>query len=196
MKLAIQHPRARQRGVVLIFTLIVLLILTIGAVALMRSMNTSLFNAGNLAFRRDLVNQGELAVATVINEFKTTCSTNCLSSTASTEADNAAFNYYAETLPTTTQGIPTVLLGTVANPISGAAGSGILIYYVIDRLCQAAGPTVASQCVQSSAAPLATTVKNQTPLTPPSATVYRLSIRVNGPRSTQVFLQTTFTRAD
>jgi type IV pilus assembly protein PilX len=53
----------RQRGVVLIFTLIILLILTIGAVALMRSMNTSLFSAGNLAFRRDLVNQGEQAVS-------------------------------------------------------------------------------------------------------------------------------------
>ncbi len=43
---------SRQRGVVLIFTLIALLILTIGAVALMRSMNTALFGAGNLAFRR------------------------------------------------------------------------------------------------------------------------------------------------
>jgi len=43
---------SRERGVVLIFTLIILLILTIGAVALLRSMNTSLFSAGNLAFRR------------------------------------------------------------------------------------------------------------------------------------------------
>jgi len=34
------NSRARQRGVVLIFTLIILLILNIGAVALMRSLNT------------------------------------------------------------------------------------------------------------------------------------------------------------
>jgi len=191
-----KHPsrgaRSQQRGVVLIFTLIILLILTIGAVALMRSMNTSVFTAGNLAFRRDLVNQGELAVSTVINQFKT----GSLQSSASTLADNAALNYYAEMLPTTAQGIPNVLLTTVANPLAGAAGSGITMYYVIDRLCQAAGVSIASQCVQSDAAPLATTIKTQTPLTPPSATVYRLSVRVTGPRNTQVFLQSTFTRAD
>jgi Tfp pilus assembly protein PilX len=190
MNQSIQGGRARQRGVVLIFTLIILLVLTIGAVALMRSMNTSLFNAGNLAFRRDLVNQGELAVANVLTEFK---SGGALSSTASTEADNTALNYYAEMQSTTPQGIPNVLL-TIGNPISGA--SGVTMNYVIDRLCQNSGPSVAAQCVQSSASPLATTIKNQTPLTPPSATVYRLSVKVNGPRSTQVFLQTTFTRAD
>jgi hypothetical protein len=30
----------------------------------------------------------------------------------------------------------------------------------------------------------------------PSATVYRLSVRVTGPRNTQIFLQTTFTKPD
>jgi len=191
MKPSIHGSRARQRGVVLIFTLIILLILTIGAVALLRSMNTSLFNAGNLSFRKDLVNQGDLAVSTVINEFQ---AGGVLSSSTSTQADNTALGYYAEMLPVNTQGIPTILLGTGGISLTGA--SGVTMNYVIDRLCQVAGPSLASQCVQSSAAPLATTVKSTTALTPPSATVYRLSVRVNGPRSTQVFLQTTFTRAD
>jgi Tfp pilus assembly protein PilX len=193
MKPCIHGSRARQRGVVLIFTLIILLILTIGAVALLRSMNTSLFNAGNLSFRKDLVNQGDLAVSTVMNEFQ---AGGVLSSSTSTQADNTALGYYAEMLPVNTQGIPTVLLGTGTGGISLTGASGVTMNYVIDRLCQVAGPSLASQCVQSSASPLATTVKPTTPLTPPSATVYRLSVRVNGPRSTQVFLQTTFTRAD
>jgi Tfp pilus assembly protein PilX len=42
--------RARQQGVVLIFSLLVLLILAIGAVALLRSVNSSLLSAGNLLF--------------------------------------------------------------------------------------------------------------------------------------------------
>jgi Tfp pilus assembly protein PilX len=190
MKPAPHQSLQRQRGVVLIFTLIVLLILSIGAVALVRSMNTSLFNAGNLAFRRDLVNQGELAASTVLAEFKT----GALSTSASTQNDNPALNYYAETLSTNAQGIPTALLGTVANPIAGA--NGVAIYYVIDRLCEVSGPAVASQCVESSAAPLATKIQTTNPLTPAAATVYRLSVRVNGPRNTQVFLQSTFSRED
>ena len=71
MNSVIGAPRSRQRGVVLIFSLIILLILAIGAVALLRSMNSSLLSAGNLAFHRDLVNQGEQAVANVMTEFKT-----------------------------------------------------------------------------------------------------------------------------
>jgi Tfp pilus assembly protein PilX len=190
MKPVPHRSPARQRGVVLIFALIVLLILSIGAVALVRSMSTSLFNAGNLAFRRDLVNQGELAGANLLTQLKT----GALSTSASTQTDNAAANYYAAMLSTNAQGIPTVLLGTVANPIAGA--NGVTIYYVIDRLCQASGPTIATQCVQSSTSPLATTIKPTNPLTPAAATVYRLSVRVNGPRNTQVFLQSTFSRED
>ena len=67
---AVHRSASRQRGVVLIFALIVLLILTIGAVALMHSMTSSLFSAGNLAFRRDLVNQSEQAVSDVLTQFK------------------------------------------------------------------------------------------------------------------------------
>lgn len=188
-------PRSRQRGVVLIFTLIVLLILTIGAVALMRSMNTALFGAGNLAFRRDLVNQGELAVANVLAEFQT----GDLSAAASTLNDSAADNYFAQILPTNAEGVPNVLLG------SGSAGthadltgatSDVVIRYVIDRLCSAAGTPTGALCVQSSAAPTGGTAGNKAAVKTPTSTVYRLSVRVTGARNTQIFLQTTFTRPD
>ena len=66
----LQQLPSRERGVVLIFTLIILLILTIGGAALVRSMQNSLFTAGNLAFRRDLMNQGEQAVSTALKQFK------------------------------------------------------------------------------------------------------------------------------
>jgi type IV pilus assembly protein PilX len=192
-------PPSRERGVVLIFTLIILLILTIGAVALVRSMHTSLFSAGNLGFRRDLVNQGEQAVSNVMTEFKT----GIFAPSISTQADNSAANYSSTMLATNAQGVPNALLnstafgavGVVGNDITGATPD-VNIRYVIDRLCSQTGPSSGAVCVQSSAAPTGQNAYTNAGLPPPSATVYRLSVRVSGPRSTQIFLQTTFTKPD
>ena len=65
LRAARAHPRTQQ-GVVMLFGLIALAIMLIGAAAMVRSMNASLFNAGNLGFKRDLTNQAERAVGTVI----------------------------------------------------------------------------------------------------------------------------------
>jgi type IV pilus assembly protein PilX len=191
-------PRARERGVVLIFTLIVLLIMTIGAVGLLRSMNTSLFSAGNLSFRRDLVNQGEQAVSNVLQSFQTGGAL-----VNATTASSTAANYSATALPTNAQGVPTALLsdtafgsvGVKANDMAGAT-SDVTMRYVIDRLCNTAGVAVSTTCVQSVANPPGGTAIPTPGVPPPSATVYRLSVRVTGPRSTQIFLQTTFTKPD
>ncbi len=178
----------------MIFSLIVLLILTIGAVALMRSMSNSLFGAGNLAFRRDLVNQGEQAVSHVLTEFQTGGNL-----VGATTANVPANNYSATILPTNAQGVPNALLaqtlpsavGTAAD-ITGAT-SDVKIRYVIDRLCSAAGTATSALCVQSTANPTGGTATSNPPPPVPAATVYRLSVRVTGARLTQVFLQTTFT---
>jgi Tfp pilus assembly protein PilX len=189
-----------QRGVVLIFTLIILVIMMIGAVALMRSMNTSLFSAGNMAFHRDLVNQGEQAVATVMTEFQTG---GALATSTVSTASVPALNYSAAMLPSNADGVPNALLsnaafaavGIPANDITGAT-SDITIRYVIDRLCSASGPVNGAQCVESSAAPTGGTGTDSAALSPPSATVYRVSVRVTGARGTQAFLQSTFAKAD
>jgi type IV pilus assembly protein PilX len=197
----------RQRGVVLIFSLIVLLILAIGAVALLRSVNSSLLSAGNLAFHRDLVNQGEQAVSNVMTEFKT----NGPPLGGATTASMQAANYSATTLPTNPQGVPLVLLdntafAAVATPGLVPAGndipgrtSDVTIRYIIDRLCTPVPLTViasSSACVQSTGLPTGGTANRNTAVAPPSATVYRISVRVDGPRSTQAFLQSTFTKPD
>jgi len=191
----------RQQGVVLIFSLIVLLILAIGAVALLRSVDTSLLSAGNLAFHRDLVNQGEQAVANVMTEFKT----NGPPLGGATTGSMQTANYSATALPTNSQGVPLVLLNDAAFALIGTAPdlvgrtSDVKIRYVIDRLCTATPLTViasSSACVQSSGLPTGGTANRNTAVAPPSATVYRISVRVNGPRGTQSFLQTTFTKPD
>ena len=193
------HIPSRERGVVLIFTLIILLILTIGGAALVRSMKSSLFSAGNLAFRRDLMNQGEQAVSTVLTEF----TTGALA--AATDADVPAANYASAMLATNAQGVPNALLlddptfaATYTAPDLTGSTPDVQIRYVIDRLCNVTGPPSSTICVQSSASPSGgsglTSYAGTVP--PPTATVYRLSVRVTGARSTEVFLQTTFTKPD
>ncbi|MBB3642746.1 pilus assembly PilX family protein [Variovorax atrisoli] len=187
----------RERGVVLLFCLIVLVILLAGGVAVVRSMQTSLTSAGNLAFRRDLVNQGERAVSTVLAKFATG------GTLATATADVPAENFKASKLDTNAQGMPTALLDDTAFAALGKTTNDIVdstaqvsIRYVIDRLCTASGAATSTNCVQSSAAPGGGTASPVPPPPPPTATVYRLSMRVSGPRDTQVFLQSTFTKPD
>lgn len=187
----------RERGVVLLFCLIVLVILLAGGVAVVRSMHSSLASAGNLAFRRDLVNQGERAVSAVLAKFAAT-------GTLATATDDVpAENFKASRLDTNAQGMPTALLddssfasvGKTSNDIVDTTAQ-VSIRYVIDRLCTGSGTATSANCVQSSAAPSGGTAGPMPPPAPPTATVYRLSMRVSGPRETQVFLQSTFTKPD
>jgi Tfp pilus assembly protein PilX len=190
---------SRQRGVVLVFALLVLLILAIGAVAVLRSVGNSQVSAGNLAFHRDLVNQGEQAVANVMTAFKT----NAPPLNGITTADVPAANYSSIALPTNPQGVPTALLSDAvfltvaqaANDIPGATPD-IKIRYIIERLCTVTGGATSPNCVQSTGLPTGGTANRNTAVAPPSATVYRVSVRVDGPRFTQAFLQTTFTKPD
>ena len=107
-------------------------------------MHTSLFSAGNMSFRRDLVNQGEQAVSNVMTAFKT----GAFATSAATQADNAALNYSSTALATNAQGVPNALLnqtafnavGLAANDITGATPE-VKIRYVIDRLCSVTGPS-------------------------------------------------------
>lgn len=202
MKNPLLPRQARQRGAVLLFTLIVLVILLAGGVAVMRSMNTSLFSAGNLAFKRDLMNQGEQAVSTVMTAFKT----GALSTDATTSNLKSA-NYSATPLATNAKGIPLALLndgafaavGTTVNDLTGATPD-VTIRYVVDQMCDGTPAALAGQstgCVTLGSSSGTTggssqAMGNQPPSS--SSLLYRLSVRITGPRNTQVFIQTSFTK--
>jgi hypothetical protein len=128
-----------------------------------------------------------------------------LATSGVTDADLISANYKSTTLTTNSQGVPTALLvsdlnfpayGATANDIPGPVNSNVTIRYVIDRMCNRTGVASSATCVQSTGIPTGGTHNRNTAVAPPSATVYRLSVRVSGPRSTQVFLQTTFTKPD
>lgn len=199
----------RQRGVVILFGLIAMLIMLIGAVAMVRSMNTSLANSGNLGFKRDLTNQGERALAEVLAEMQG----GSLGSDVLRQSDNPALNYRASQYSgadVTAQGLPVALVNDTAFAAAGTAARdiavadmGINVRYLVERMCRSAGPADPAQCTMADSE-VSNAVNGSDPVTAeftssggagavPQLVVYRLSVRVTGPRQTQAFFQTTFT---
>lgn len=198
--------RRAQRGAVLLFAMIALVILLIGTAALMRSMNASLFNVGNFAFKRDLTNQGERAIATVLDLVQT----GALGGAVARQGNATASNYSAAILQTNDQGIPLALLTDTAFGAVGVSSNdialndmGVTVRYVIDRLCVAAGPATQDGCTLAGNTLPAGTSSSELLRAEDSSSggagavplqvVYRISIRVDGPRRTQSFFQSTFT---
>lgn len=189
-----------QRGVIMVITLLSLLVMLIGSVALIRSFNTSLFMAGNLAFKRDLVNQVERATIAASGQFALN---QPLYSLANRAASSTNSNYSARVLATNAQGIPNALLSDAAFAAVGrasndivVAGQGITIRYVIDRLCNNVGNELVLTNVNCVTGPTpdargGSASEFNVP-TLSSKILYRLSVRVDGPRKTQAFFQTTF----
>lgn len=196
--------RHGQQGVVLLMSLIILTVLLAASVALVRSFDTTLAQAGNLAFKRDLTNQAERVMPEVLARF--TDVTGSLSTPAARAASIVADNYSARILDTNDQGIPRALLGALAAAPTDAAlgvvgavardrvdtGQQITVRYLVDRLCNSAGletlPTV--QCSGVDLQSRAGSGEGGLPIA--RQITYRVSVRVDGPRNTQAFFQTVF----
>ncbi|XHS80059.1 hypothetical protein ACFJGW_08770 [Burkholderiaceae bacterium UC74_6] len=194
----------RQRGVIMVVALVTLVVLLIGAAAMIRSMNSSLSATGSYGFKRDMSNQGARALNYVRNTLMVTGGT--LGTDISRQSNLAAENYSATMLATSVEGIPTILLGTDST-FNGSGVSttgkditvsdlGITVRYVVDRLC-ATGTTVpsSSSCMMSSVpSPTGGTCRSAscTRTAPPPQPIYRLTVRVTGPRNAQSFFQSTF----
>jgi type IV pilus assembly protein PilX len=188
--------RCRQRGVIMFFTLVTLVILLLAVTGLVRSFGTSLTLAGNIAFKRDLANQGERAMAQAITQFK---SGGALVTSSAREANLLDSNYFAAALASDSHGIPLMLIND--SIFSGTGGditdsnTNVTIRYVIDRLCDSAGAFNSSTCVSVKLTNTegGTGWLARSKVGKENQPVYRISVRVAGPRNTQAYLQSTFT---
>ena len=184
---------ARQRGVVLLVTMIALLLLLVGAAAMLRSVDTSSVLVGNLAFRRDLTNRGEQAIVAA----RKALVSGALSAETTRDANLFSAYYSASKLENSSSGIPKVLISDAAFASAGMtvadiSDDDVLVRYVIDRQCTAAGEFDTSTCevVEGSSDD-----GGSNWLRKPggeSRPLYRISVRVTGPRNTQAYFQTTF----
>jgi type IV pilus assembly protein PilX len=187
--------RTRQSGVVLFVALIVLVAMTLAALALMRSVDSANIIAGNLAFQEAATHSADTGVeaATAWLQANNTGSTldaddptngyaaNGSASTRSPAAGQSWDLYWSNSL--------------AARSYQAFAqdSAGNSVNYVIDRLCNSAGSkTGGASCVASPAVQTATgnaEEAGQIPLNAPSVVYYRITVRVSGPRNTVSYVQ-------
>ena len=173
--------------------LIVLVVMTLAAVALVRSVDTTNQIAGNMSFREGAVHSGERSTELAINNWIVT---NSARGNVNLHSNNAAQGYFAVRAdPSSTQSWDAfwnASLAASAVAEAGADAAGNRVSYVIHRLCDGAGaphtvncskqPAAASSGGSFSAGAVSTITSDQV--------YYRVTTRVVGPRNTVAYIQT------
>ncbi len=188
------HSGKKQKGVVLFITLIVLVSMTLAAIALMRSVDTTNVIAGNLSFHQAATHSGDAGIDAAVAWLEVPPAGVDLTQ------NNPAFPFYSPTQqdPAITQSWDnywtTVLAGSATALAQDAAGN--TVSYVIHRMCNATGPSTApsSGCAVSvvastSAAATSSQGAGQVGLQFSSQVYYRITARVSGPRNTVSYVQ-------
>lgn len=193
--------RRAQEGVVLFIALIVLVAMSLAGVALLRGVDTGTIIAGNLAFRQTSMHVADLGVEAARAWLTAQPS-------ADLQIDKAANNYYA------TWQANLDLLGndpvkpdydwSLSVPIPGGSPfeppTGYTVRYIVHRLCENSGdPTGSSaNCVKvgGAAGTAASGTKGAAAygtyaISVPTAAMYRITVRVTGPRNAQSYVQAT-----
>jgi type IV pilus assembly protein PilX len=135
---------ARQRGVVLFFALIALVVMSLAAVALIRSVDTSTMIAGNLAFKQSATASGDSGLEAAITALTAdqvamkAANNNVLSNTTNTfNVDNAANGYYSNANPALDLTDPANWVNA-SSMLVGTDVSGNEVRYIIQRMCRTA----------------------------------------------------------
>lgn len=191
----IRRPPKNQDGIILIIALIMMVAMTLGGLALMRSVHTTTIIAGNLAFQQAATNSADRGIETAVTWLETTKAAN---STA-LNSDILASGYTASK-PTTDDPSSnqdwTELWTSVWAPRGvatvGDDGAGNNIQYVIQRMCNQTGASSTANCATSPIVVSSTGGSKGagSPTISINAQVYyRITVRVTGPRNTTSFVQ-------
>lgn len=192
-----------QRGAVLFIALIVLVAMTLASVALIRSVDTATLGAGNIALKQSAAQAAERAVGTAMAQFDPfAVPAGFFSTLANANSHQSTQNYCASLLPTDKRGVPLVLLNpATANkecdlqPLASAnmitTANNERLFYVIERMCTDAGAPDQSKCNIEQVLPTGGTVGSG-PHFGDTVPLYRVTVRVDGPRNTRHFSQVIF----
>ncbi len=187
---------ARQRGMSLMLTLIVLLAMMLAAIGVIRSADTSNIIAGNLSFQQAAVHSGDTGIEAAAAWLEGHAGGNLWN-------DNQAAGYHSSSTgesPAPGQSWDdfwTAHLqpwGVVTLPMDAA---GNTVAYTIHRMCptpNAAPMVVNNSCASSTqmvAANNGATSQGagQTALIPVTQQFYRITIQIRGPRNTLSYVQ-------
>jgi len=194
----------RQHGVVLFIALIVMVAMSLAAIALIRSVDTTNILIGNLAFRQSSILPANIAVEQAAAALFPEAAPTGVPAIADTTADLPAENYFASWQNSDdARGVPT-LLQTRTNAAAltktldaqdnsnanVAAANRTVVRYMIERMCLAAGPAQPANCdMMPPKQNPGTTVHDESAATLNPIPFYRVTIRVDGPQNTASFLQ-------
>lgn len=208
-------PAARQRGVILIITLIVLIAMTLAAIALVRSVDTGGVVAGNMAFKQGATQAGDAGAQTAVNWLQTIAGQPASYNDDAGNGYYATYNYSSSLDVSGTGSDPARYLVDWDNngcngqaqdslhclnpaPTTTDVGAGYQAKYIINRLCSTTGQisqmnqscaTTSSQVGGTSSGLLDYTGKGGL-----SGSVqvefYRIATRVTGPHNTVSYLET------
>lgn len=185
----------RQRGVVLLVALIILVALTLAGVALIRSVDTANIIAGNLSFRESAVHAGERSTQTAIDWLQP----NNTTGNTTLHSNNAANGYSAVRVDRDVEHDEAweafwtrVTTAPGASADGGSDAAGNTVRYVVHRMCETTGAPHIANCAKPpagvntggsfSAGGPAQIASNQV--------YYRVTTRITGPRNTVAYLQT------
>jgi type IV pilus assembly protein PilX len=185
---------ARQGGVVLLITLIVLVAMTLAGIAMVRSMDTTNIIAGNLAFQQSATHAGDTGIETAIAYIE--------NNNGPTLFVNGLANGYAATwLPvkTTTQSWDGYWSATLAaqSLTMAADATGNTVSYAIQRMCPlpdnprtlAVVPGTACDASPSTIANTNSEDPDSPQLRAIGQVYYRITARIAGPRNTVSYVQ-------
>jgi Tfp pilus assembly protein PilX len=183
---------SRERGIVVFVALIAVVLLSLAAVGLMRTVHTSTIVVGNLAFRQAAQAMAAAAVERAVFDMKLPTKT-----IADLTTHDVGHNYYASVQPgQSAMGIPAALQGDPGSNYPGAfqtivdAETQNTARWVIERMCDddALGKDAVNaqkdcEMIRPKQSPAKeTNLKKGIAL--PRIPYYRMTVRVDGPPGT------------
>jgi len=191
--------RKAQRGVILFVALIVLVAMTLTGIALIRSVDTNLLVAGNLAFRQGATAAADWGVETARVFLRTALVAN----KSALDNNQLASAYYATwqaSLDLHGTGVGAPFDWSGSSLLVGTDSAGNEVRYVLHRMCGFEGPgtSAIANCVKTAGSSGSSPADGGTkgtvsygalPLPAPTVIYYRVTVRVLGPRNTLSFVQ-------
>jgi type IV pilus assembly protein PilX len=199
-----RNAPTHQRGVVLMIALIMLVAMTLGGIALVRSVNMTNIIAGNLAFQQGATNSGDTGIEVAVNWLQTNSGATLYTSVAAqgyvaTRQDPGAgqnWDAFWRTVlvnqaVTVNPASPSTYMTYTASAPNSA---GNTVSYAIQRLCaQPLPPSSAGAGCSQPPATVSTSSSSKgagvVALTYGSQVYYRITSRIAGPRNTVSYVQ-------
>lgn len=182
------HILKRERGIVLLITLVVLIIMTLGALSIARSLDATTLVAGNLAFRQSAAYSGDVGTETAITWLDTSGATTLLN-------DSPADGYWAAALSVApAAGVTWDTFWT--NSLEARSKTlpvdsiGNTVKYVVDRMCSSVGASTDCVFLPSTTTTPGGKEEGSPPLKGIPQVIYRITARIEGPRNTISYVQT------